>query len=247
MKVAPFLSRRLSRVFIWTVVLVQPYWILEVYANFAFFHGHNDIFLRTRPWEALCRDPWWISAGLVLLWKIKTTYDITLKEAVSISPRFGIMLLAGILSVIFFVLGICAVTGTLKLGLPNGLNTFWKMSLVFKCLTDCVILDDFKVVLDRLRAYKLSRIESSARGTSNRPTRENTRQARSWEDMRAGDLERGNLRRTLEASIEPFRFDSRNSAQTPINRVHDPMVAIPDASEYDSIRTMEAAYIACDK
>ena len=38
--------------------------------------------------------------------------------------------------------------------------TFVKLSYVFKCLTDCVILDDFKTALDRLRAYKIGRLNS---------------------------------------------------------------------------------------
>jgi hypothetical protein len=59
MKIKPFLSRPISLVFIGTVILAQPYWVLEIYANFAYFHDINELFLKTRPWEAFCRDPWW--------------------------------------------------------------------------------------------------------------------------------------------------------------------------------------------
>lgn len=55
MKIKPFLSRPFSILFISTVILVQPYWVVEIYANFTYFHNINDIFLKTRPWEALCR------------------------------------------------------------------------------------------------------------------------------------------------------------------------------------------------
>ena len=55
MKIKPFLSRNWSIAFISTVILVQPYWVVEIYANFAYFHNINTIFLKTRPWEALCR------------------------------------------------------------------------------------------------------------------------------------------------------------------------------------------------
>lgn len=41
-------------------------------------------------------------------------------------------------------------------------NPFWKLSFVFKCLTDSVVLDDFKTALDRLRAFKISRLGSFA-------------------------------------------------------------------------------------
>jgi hypothetical protein len=55
MKIKQFLTRKISLIFIATVVLVQPYWVVEIYANFAYFHNINTVFLKTRPWEALCR------------------------------------------------------------------------------------------------------------------------------------------------------------------------------------------------
>lgn len=55
MKLRPFLSKTWSRIFIGTVILSFPYWILEIYANFTYFHNVNKIFLKTRPWEALFR------------------------------------------------------------------------------------------------------------------------------------------------------------------------------------------------
>lgn len=51
----PFLSRRVSYFYIGTVILAQPYWVLEIYANFTYFHNINSIFLKTRPLEALFR------------------------------------------------------------------------------------------------------------------------------------------------------------------------------------------------
>jgi hypothetical protein len=55
MKNKPFLSKKASLFYIWTVILVQPYWVLEIYADFAYFGGINNIFVYTRPWEALFR------------------------------------------------------------------------------------------------------------------------------------------------------------------------------------------------
>jgi len=37
----------------------------------------------------------------------------------------------------------------------NRINPYWKLALVFKCLTDNIMLDDFKSVLQRLGAVKL--------------------------------------------------------------------------------------------
>lgn len=56
MKSKPFLGRRGNRIYIGSVILAQPYWILEIYANFAFFNGYNaKLFPSTRPYEAVFR------------------------------------------------------------------------------------------------------------------------------------------------------------------------------------------------
>ncbi|KAL5401019.1 hypothetical protein PMIN03_011892 [Paraphaeosphaeria minitans] len=183
-KVTPFLPRRGSQLFIGTLILAQPFWILEIYANFAYFHGVSDLFLNTRPWEALCRDPWWLFAAGVLFWKIKTQYDMSFKEIVGISPRFGIMMLAAFLSVVFFILDIVSATNTLNLGLPSGINPFWKVSSVFKCLMDCVILDDFKTAMDRLRAYKISHIGSFSQDN---PAQTDGGLVRRWEEIEVNE------------------------------------------------------------
>ncbi|KAK5939051.1 hypothetical protein PMZ80_008354 [Knufia obscura] len=172
MKLRPFLNQTVSRIFIGTVILVIPYWITEIYANFAYFHNINDLFLRTRPWEALCRDPWWIAAAVFLIYNIKTKYDLSLTQIVRISPRFAVMLAAMALSIIFIVLDVLSVTEAFRSALPVGINPFWKLSFVFKCLTDSVVLDDFKTALDRLRAFKISRLGSFALDDADRRNRD---------------------------------------------------------------------------
>ena len=183
MKIKPFLSKPVSYIFIGTVILAQPYWILEIYANFAYFHGLNDIFLRTRPWEALCRDPWWILTTLYLFWVIKTQYEMTVKEIVRISPRFAVMLFAMILSIIFIILDIFSVTQVIQLSGRTGINPFWKLAFVFKCLTDSVVLDDFKMALDRLRAFKISRLGSFSGDLSDSRSRNDGNLVATWEEM----------------------------------------------------------------
>ena len=55
MKNKPFLSPRVSRLYIISVALVQPYWVIEIYANFTYFNNINGLFVHTRPFEALFR------------------------------------------------------------------------------------------------------------------------------------------------------------------------------------------------
>jgi hypothetical protein len=45
MKLKPFLSKWWSRFFIGTIILAQPYWVVEIYANFTYFHNINNLFL----------------------------------------------------------------------------------------------------------------------------------------------------------------------------------------------------------
>jgi hypothetical protein len=56
MKNKPFLGCRGKVIYIGSVLLVQPYWVLEIYSNFAYFNGFNSrLFIATRPYEAVFR------------------------------------------------------------------------------------------------------------------------------------------------------------------------------------------------
>lgn len=258
MKIKPFLSKPVSYLFIGTVILAQPYWVLEIYANFAYFHGINDLFLRTRPWEALCRDPWWIFTTLYLLWVIKTQYEMTVKEIVRISPRFAVMLLAMILSIIFIVLDIFAVTKVLRLAGRTGINPFWKLAFVFKCLTDSVVLDDFKMALDRLRAFKISRLGSFSGDLSDSRSRNDGNLVAAWEEMERETNTLHEVRSPdgdyIHASNFPFKPKRahrahKDSVVTP-EHIHwrdsnaglEPEDIVPSALEDRPMSTLENAY-----
>lgn len=102
------------------------------------------------------------------------------------------MLFSMCASLIFVVFDILSVTGVIHLGLATGVEPFWKvfplpsstgfpvefpltrqLSFIFKCLSDIVILDDFKTALDRIRSYWMRRIDSSrsVTGTDERQAR----------------------------------------------------------------------------
>ncbi|KAB8274493.1 hypothetical protein BDV30DRAFT_209088 [Aspergillus minisclerotigenes] len=156
MKNKPFLSRRVSQAYIITVLLVQPYWVVEIYANFTYFNNINKIFLTTRPMEPLFRDPWWVFTTCSLFYTIKRLYNFGIIELVTVSPRFGIMLASMCLSIAFIIIDTCVVLNAFPAHtLPTGVEPFWKLSFIFKCLCDTVILDDFKTALDRMRNYWL--------------------------------------------------------------------------------------------
>ncbi|KAI5365426.1 hypothetical protein Slin14017_G053160 [Septoria linicola] len=162
MKNKPFLSKRASMFYIGTVILVQPYWVLEVVANFLYFSGNSRLFTKTRPYEALCRDPWWIFTACNLFYNIKSRYDFGYIELIRASPRFGVLLGAMLLSIGFLIADILAVTHAIpSSGLPDGINPFWKLAFIFRCLTDMIILDDFKTALDRLRMVRMEKLGSS--------------------------------------------------------------------------------------
>ena len=110
------------------------------------------------------RDPWWVYSTCCLLYNIRTRYAFGFFELMHISPRFAVMLLAMILSIIFTIIDICAVTSSLSDTLPIGINPFWKLAFVFKLLTDSVILDDFKTALDKLSRRNLSKVEEQCPG-----------------------------------------------------------------------------------
>ncbi|KAJ5619848.1 hypothetical protein N7510_003832 [Penicillium lagena] len=162
MKNRPFLSRRVSLAYIITVVLSWPYWVVEIYANFTYFNNINTIFLITRPWEPLFRDPWWVATTVSLFWTIKREYNFGIWELVKVSPRFGIMLLSMCLSIAFIIVDTCSVVNVFSDALPTGIEPFWKLAFIFKCLCDTVILDDFKTALDHIRKYWLRKQQSAS-------------------------------------------------------------------------------------
>jgi hypothetical protein len=95
------------------------------------------------------------------------------------------MLAAMLISIVFIVLDVLSVTDALKSSLPTGINPFWKLSMVFKCLTDTVILDDFKTALDRLRAFKISHMGSFSVDNSDRRSRNNGQLENAWARSKA--------------------------------------------------------------
>jgi hypothetical protein len=159
-KSKPFLSKKVSWFYIGTVCLSIPYWVIEIYANFTYFNNINNLFHYTRPYEAIFRDPWWIFTTCNLFWNIIRRYEFSLIELIRVSPRFGVLLVSMLLSVGFIVVDICSVTKAFQSSLPEGINPFWKLAFIFKCLTDTIILDDFKTALDKLKDYKLQRLKS---------------------------------------------------------------------------------------
>lgn len=74
------------------------------------------------------------------------------------SPRFAILFVSIFLALVFTGLDVAASIHSF-IGDTDGINPFWKLSLVFKCLTDAILLDDFKTELRRLGAKRLKRDE----------------------------------------------------------------------------------------
>jgi hypothetical protein len=100
------------------------------------------------------------------VWNIKYRYQFSFVELSRISPRFAVMLSSMCISIIFIIVDIAAVTKGFSLGTAQGINPFWKLAFVFKCLTDTIVLDDFKTALDKLSRYKMNQIRSASDGLS---------------------------------------------------------------------------------
>jgi hypothetical protein len=155
LKIRPFLPLWGSRLFIISLVCVQPFWVAEAWSNFSYFNQlGSDVNVRTRPWEALLRDPWWIFTTWKLIDSIKKTYGFKLWALMRINTRFGIMMLCMVASIAFLLTDV--VVSAAKLTASSGINPYWRFALVFKCASDTIFLDDFKSVLDDIVARKFS-------------------------------------------------------------------------------------------
>ncbi|KAI9841255.1 MAG: hypothetical protein M1837_000920 [Sclerophora amabilis] len=164
----PFLPRWGSRLYICSIIFVFPYWISEMFLNFNYFNGlGNESFERTRPWEALARDPWWIFTTCDLIYIIKREYNFGLFELIRASPRFGVLILSMFLSIVFLMADVVVTAAHLS---PNdGINPYWKLSLVFKCAADALFLDDFKKVLDVLINHTLGKVGGQVHNANDPP------------------------------------------------------------------------------
>ncbi|KAF7513973.1 hypothetical protein GJ744_006587 [Endocarpon pusillum] len=162
-KIKPFLPRWGQLTFIFTIIAVQPFWIVEAWNNFEYFNGlGNQSNIQTRPWEALARDPWWIFTTVKLIQVIKRDYSFTLLGLIRTSPRFAIMIFCMLLSLVFLITDII-VTVT-RISRASGINPYWRLALVFKCASDTIFLDDFKSVLDHIVSVSFSRLGGSLGG-----------------------------------------------------------------------------------
>ncbi|ORY13040.1 hypothetical protein BCR34DRAFT_600163 [Clohesyomyces aquaticus] len=147
LKIRPFLPNWGSRVFILSLLAVQPFWVAEAWSNFEYFNGlGNNVNERMRPWEALVRDPWWIFTTWKLIDSIKKTYGFKMLSLIRINSRFGVMLFCMFLSIAFLITDIFV--SALRVTKNAGINPYWRLALVFKCASDTIFLDDFKSVLD---------------------------------------------------------------------------------------------------
>jgi len=86
-------------------------------------------------------------------------------QVIKRSPRFGILFVSIILALLFTALDIVASIHSF-IGSTDGINPFWKLSLVFKCLTDAILLDDFKTELKRLNLKRMKRDEKRRESTA---------------------------------------------------------------------------------
>ncbi|KAF2626260.1 hypothetical protein BU25DRAFT_344148 [Macroventuria anomochaeta] len=163
LKIRPFLPQWGSRLFIISLLCVQPFWIAEAWSNFSYFNSlGSDANVRMRPWEALVRDPWWIFTTWKLIDAIKKTYGFKICALIRINSRFGIMLLCMFFSIAFLLTD--AAVSAARVTASSGINPYWRFALVFKCASDTIFLDDFKSVLDEIVHRKFS----SANGTVGR-------------------------------------------------------------------------------
>ncbi|RDH26521.1 hypothetical protein BDQ94DRAFT_164419 [Aspergillus welwitschiae] len=114
MKIRGFFPPWGTRLYLITLLAAQPYWVVEIYANFAFFNRSQALYTTTRPLEPLFRDPWWIFTTCFLLYIVLRDYALV--HLIRISPRFGIMLLFMVIFVVFAVEDMCAIRVENRLG-----------------------------------------------------------------------------------------------------------------------------------
>jgi hypothetical protein len=93
-------------IYLTTLAMTIPALIFEIFNNFRFFNNYSRLYETVRPYEPLMRDPWWIFSCLTLFHVIRKSYSLKFFILIRRSPRFGIMLVAILLAIIFTIVDI---------------------------------------------------------------------------------------------------------------------------------------------
>lgn len=99
-------SKWVRWIYLTTLGMTIPALIFEIYNNFRFFNNLSKLYETVRPYEPLMRDPWWIFSCLTLFHVIRKSYSVKFFKLIMRSPRFGIMLAAILLAIIFTIVDI---------------------------------------------------------------------------------------------------------------------------------------------
>lgn len=125
-KIKPFLGTYGKWVYLGTLMAVWPYWVAESY--FLFEYNNNlgsDFFVYLRPWEFLCREPWWLFTTGYLIYIIKRAYDCNIIQLVRTSGKFLVLLASMALSIAFIIADVVIVAA---IDTPcRGKNPVWKV------------------------------------------------------------------------------------------------------------------------
>lgn len=117
MKIKPFFTGRrpsfgprtckwVCRIYLTTLAMTIPPLIFQIFNNFRFFNNYSTLYQTVRPYEPLMRDPWWIFSCFILFQMIRKSYSLKFFKLIGRSPRFGIMLAAIFLAIVFTIMDI---------------------------------------------------------------------------------------------------------------------------------------------
>lgn len=96
------------RIYLTTLALSAPVLIFNIFNIFRFFNNYSRLFATVRPYEPFFRDPWWVFSCMTLLQVIRKSYGLNIWKLCKKSPRFGFMLLAMFLALVFTTMDILA-------------------------------------------------------------------------------------------------------------------------------------------
>lgn len=232
---SPRYCKSVHWIFLTTLAMTVPVLIFEIFNNFRFFNNYSTLYQTVRPYEPLMRDPWWIFSCLTLFHVIRRGYSLKFFKLIGRSPRFAIMLVAIFLAIIFTIVdilssiisGLSGTDGYIPVfsashHMANNcgrINPYWKLALVFKCLTDNILLDDFKSVLQRLGDLKEEGSTAMLPDSMTVHTSEKTSSANHREEAFGESSSRGGrgLPRDHSSTIpnyDQFQDDSGNESKT---------------------------------
>lgn len=149
LKLKAFFRPQIQKIFISIVIICNIFWIIHCIFLWLYFENINNIWIYTRAIEFIFKDILWIYCVSFIFIIIKTKYKMKFRVLITFS-KINILLISMLLSVLAIIVDIIYYVFHINSG-KGYRNPFWEIAFITKLFCDVIFLDNFKIVLNKIR------------------------------------------------------------------------------------------------